>query len=260
MSKLINYYWRLFATALSFFCFGLGGFLLWVIVFPIVSVLSKDKQQKRQRAQYCVHYSFYFFIGLMHKLGIMTYEIKGLEKLNRPGQLIIANHPTLIDIVFLISRIPAASCIVKEQLWHNPFTKGPVINAGYISNGNSEKMISQCVACLKSGGSLIIFPEGTRTVAGSDYKFQRGAARIALQAGAIVTPVTLSCYPSTLTKTEKWYQIPHRRFHLAMQVGDDMVLDDFIAMEPKTIAVRKFNRYLQDYFRMEREQYEQYGK
>ena len=249
MSRCCNYYWRLFATGLSFCFFGLGGFLLGVLVFPILGLIPGNQVKKRQRAQLCVHYSFYFFIEMMHRLGIMTYEINGLEKLNRPGQLIIANHPTLIDIVFLISRIPAASCIVKEKLWHNPFTRGPVINAGYISNGNSEKMINDCVACLNSAGTMIIFPEGTRTKPDKESRFQRGAARIALQANAIVTPVYLSCYPSTLTKAEKWYQIPERRFHLAMRVDDDIVLDDFLVMEPKTIAVRRFNRYLQEYFR-----------
>lgn len=260
MRKTINFYWRLFATGLSFSIFGIGGFLLWILVFPLLGFFPGNQSQKKLRAQQCVHYSFYIFIGLMHRIGIMTYEITGLEKLNRPGQLIIANHPTLIDIVFLISRIPFANCIVKEKLWHNPFTKGPVINAGYISNGNPEKMISESVTCLKSAGTMIIFPEGTRTVPEVEYKFQRSAAHIALQAKAIVTPVTLSCYPSTLTKAEKWYQIPECRFHLAMKVGDDMVLDDFLAIETKTIAVRRFNRYLQDYFTRERECYEQYGK
>jgi 1-acyl-sn-glycerol-3-phosphate acyltransferase len=200
-----------------------------------------------------VHYSFYFFIGLMHRLGIMTYSIKGLEKLNKPGQLIIANHPTLIDIVFLISRIPLASCIVKEKLWHNPFTKGSVINAGYISNGYAEKMIEESVSYLQAGGTMIIFPEGTRSVAGVEYKFQRSAARIGLLANTRVTPVIIHCSPSTLTKAEKWYQIPERRFHLAMEVGDDMVLDNFLAIEPQPIAVRRFNRYLQDYFSQKRE-------
>lgn len=260
MATLFNYYWRLFATALSFSVFGLGGVLLRILFFPFLGLISSNQTQKRVRAQACIHYSFYIFIGLMHRIGIMTYEIKGLEKLNRPRQLIIANHPTLVDVVFLISRIPAANCIVKEKLWHNPFTKGPVINAGYISNGDPEKMISDSVACLKAGGTMIIFPEGTRSVPGADYKFQRSAARIALQAKAIVTPVTLSCYPSTLTKAEKWYQIPDRRFHLAMKVDDDIVLDDFLAIETKTIAVRRFNRYLQDYFKKQRECDEQYGK
>jgi 1-acyl-sn-glycerol-3-phosphate acyltransferase len=253
MLKILNYYWRLLATGFSFFAFGVGGILLRVVIFPILHFIPENNDKKIQRAQLSVHYSFYLFIGLMHRLGLMTYDIKGLEKLNKPGQLILANHPTLIDIVFLISRIPFANCIVKEKLWHNPFTKGAVTHAGYISNGDSEKMIEACVATLKSGGILIIFPEGTRTIENKGYNFQRGAARIALQAKTTITPVTLRCHPSTLTKQEKWYQIPKSRFHLSMDVRDDMVLDDFLEIKPKTIAVRRLNRYLKDYFSQQRE-------
>ena len=107
---------------------------------------------------------------------------------------------------------------------------------------------------------MIIFPEGTRSIPGKPYRFQRGAAAIALQANTIVTPVTLSCYPSTLTKAEQWYQIPCQRFHLAMHVGNDIALDEFTAIEPKSIAVRRFNRFLQDYFTHQREIHKQYGK
>ncbi|MGR9036096.1 MAG: lysophospholipid acyltransferase family protein [Gammaproteobacteria bacterium] len=259
MLERINHGWRLFGTGLSFSVFGIGGVIQWFLVFPLVNSLPGSLSIKRLRAQKCVHYSFYFFIGLMHRIGIMTYEITGLEKLNRPVQLIIANHPTLVDIVFLISRIPATNCIVKEKLWHNPFTRGPIVNAGYISNGDPVKMIDYCVDSLKRDGILIIFPEGTRSVPGKPNKFQRGAAAIALKANTIVTPVTITCRPSTLTKAENWYQIPERRFHLAMHVGDDMALDEFLAIEPKTVAVRRFNRYLQDYFSQQRERYEQFG-
>ena len=260
MFKSIDYNWRLIATGLSFIVFGISGFLLWVLFFPLLNIIPGNQAQKIQRSQKCVQYSCYLFIGLMHRIGIMTYEITGLEKLNRPGQLIVANHPTLIDILFLISRIPSANCVVKEKLWHNPFTKGTIINAGYISNGDPVKMINDCVACLQRGGTMIIFPEGTRSVPGKAYHFQRGAAAIALQANAIVTPVTLTCVPSTLTKADKWYQIPECRFHLAMHAGDELALENFQAMKPKTQAVRCFNRYLQDYFNQQRECYEQFGE
>ncbi|MGZ8144625.1 MAG: lysophospholipid acyltransferase family protein [Methylosarcina sp.] len=260
MLKPINYYWRLFATGLSFSVFGVGGLFLWFLIFPVLNIVPGSPLQKKRWSQYCVHYSFYFFIGLMHRTGIMTYEINGLEKLNRPGQLIVANHPTLVDIVFLISRIARANCIVKEKLWHNPFTRGPIVHAGYISNGDPVRMIEDCVACLRQGGILIIFPEGTRSVPGKPYKFLRGAAAIALKAQTIVTPVTLTCVPSTLTKAEKWYQIPKRRFHLAMHVGEDIALDGFLAIKPDTVAVRRFNRYLQDYFSNQRELYEHSGE
>jgi 1-acyl-sn-glycerol-3-phosphate acyltransferase len=258
--RKLSYGWRLFATGLSFFIFAMGGVLLWLLVFPVLSVLPGNRLQRISRGQRVVHNSFYAFIGLMHRIGIMTYEINGLEKLNRPGQLIIANHPTLVDIVFLISRIKQASCIAKESLWHNPFMRGALLNAGYISNGDPEKMLADCVAWLQSGGSMIIFPEGTRSVSGKPCRFQRGAAAIALQANKIVTPVTLSCYPGTLTKAEPWYHIPERHFHLAMQVGEDIVLDEFIRIQPKSIAVRRFNQYLQNYFTQQRERYKDYGK
>ncbi|MFI3156349.1 MAG: lysophospholipid acyltransferase family protein [Methylococcaceae bacterium] len=255
-----GYGWRLLATALSFFSFGLGGLLLWIFVFPLLSLWPGNPRQRVSRGQKVVCCSFYVFIGLMHRLGVMTYEIVGLDKLNRPGQLIIANHPTLVDIVFLISRIKQASCIVKARLWHNPFMRGPIINAGYISNGDPEQMIAECVAWLRSGGSMIIFPEGTRSIPSRPYRFQRGAAAIALQANAVVTPVTLSCYPSTLTKAERWYHIPERRFHLTMHVGDDMALDQFADIRPKSIAVRRFTQYQQDYFTQQKELYKHDGR
>jgi len=258
--RKLSYSWRLFATGFSFFSFGLAGLLLRFLVFPALYVLPGNRLQRISRGQRILHYSAYVFIGLMHRIGIMTYEIKGLEKLNRPGQLIIANHPTLIDIVFLISRIKQANCIVKESLLRNPFMRGPILNAGYISNGVPKKMIAECVEWLQSGGAVIIFPEGTRSVPGKPCRFQRGAATIALQANKIVTPVTLSCYPGTLTKAEQWYQIPYRRFHLAMRVGDDIALDEFTTIEPKSIAVRRFNQFLQDYFTHQREVYKEYAR
>ncbi|MEQ1530450.1 MAG: lysophospholipid acyltransferase family protein [Methylococcales bacterium] len=260
MAQKMNYAWRLFATGLSFFCFGVGGFLLWVLVFPVLAFIPGDRRQKVSRGQRVVHYSFYVFIGLMHRLGVMTYEIHGLEKLNRPGQLIVANHPTLVDIVFLISRIKQASCIVKAKLWHNPSMRGPILNAGYISNADPEGLIADCVAWLQAGGCMIIFPEGTRSIPGQPYRFQRGAAAIALQANALVTPVTMSCYPSTLTKAESWYQIPHRRFHLCMRVGEDINLAEFINSSAKSLGVRHFNQYLQNYFTQQRESYLHHGK
>jgi len=115
IAEKLGYGWRLLATGLSFFSFGVGGLLLWVFVFPVLSLLPGNRRQRVSRGQKTVSYSFYVFIGLMHRLGVMTYEIVGLEKLNRPGQLIIANHPTLVDIVFLISRIKQAVVLSKPS-------------------------------------------------------------------------------------------------------------------------------------------------
>jgi hypothetical protein len=72
---------------IDFFSFCLDGLLLRMLVFPILSILPGDRLQQISRGQKAVRYSFYVFIGLMYRMGIMTYKIVGLEKLNRPGQL-----------------------------------------------------------------------------------------------------------------------------------------------------------------------------
>ena len=183
-------------------------------------------------------------------------QVTGLDKLQHSQQeLVIANHPTLIDVVVLIGLMEQANCVVKQALWSNPFTKGPVQSAGYILNAGSEQFIQDCVHKLQQdhAASLLIFPEGTRTAKGEQLNdFQRGAANIALRAGVPIRPVLISCTPSTLTKNEKWYHIPEQPFHIHVKVLDAIrvedVLDD-VTVNPKN--VRQLNQQLQWFFNQE---------
>ncbi len=63
----------------------------------------------------------------------------------------IANHPTLIDVVVLIGLMEQANCVVKQALWSNPFTKGPVQSAGYILNAGSEQFIQGLCTQITAG-------------------------------------------------------------------------------------------------------------
>ena len=242
------YYWRLFATAASFVLFGLGGLCLRLLVFPLLSCLPGDAQQHQRRARLTIGRLFWFFINMMYRAGILTYSVEGAEKLGRPGQMIIANHPSLIDVVVLIGLVRDANCVVKQSLWHNPFTRGPVSDAGYISNDGSIDMLDAAASALRGGQTLIIFPEGTRTVPGKAPAFHRGAAAIALRGATIITPVVLKVSPTTLTKAEPWYRIPNRRFHFSLRVGADIDPQVFASQGPPPQASRKLNDYLHHYF------------
>lgn len=237
------YYWRLCATGLSFFFFGLGGLVLRFTAFPAIYILPLRQQRKVAMGRKLVHYSYRLFVGFMRASGVLSYQAHHLERL-RPGQLVIANHPTLIDVAFLLSFIPA-NCIVRHGLFDNAFTRGPVRGAGYIPNRNPEQLIDDCVASLQAGDSLIIFPEGTRTPPGEKPRFQRGAANIALASGAEVVPVRIKCSEKTLTKGEKWYHIPFRRPHWTLEVGEPLVLPP-LDVSPR--AVRRANRIFYNYF------------
>jgi 1-acyl-sn-glycerol-3-phosphate acyltransferase len=242
------YYWRLLATALSFALFGVGGLCLRLVILPLANCLPGSALSHRLRARRLVSRLFWLLVRFMARTGVLTYEIEGADRLGRPGQMIIANHPSLIDVVFLIGLVRDANCVVKQSLWQNPFTRGAVRSTDYISNDGSMDMLDAAAVALQEGQTLIIFPEGTRTQPGQAPAFHRGAAAIALRGAKLVTPVTIQVSPSTLTKAEPWYRIPQRRVHFSLRVGADIDPQAFAALGPAPVASRKLNDYLHHYF------------
>jgi 1-acyl-sn-glycerol-3-phosphate acyltransferase len=257
-----NYLWRVGATGFSFASFGIGGAAIGGVISPIVKMTTQDDKLRKHRTQQLIKHSFKGFTEMMVKLGIMTYEIEGLEKLkNSKNELVIANHPTLIDVVVLIGLMEKANCVVKQALWSNPFTRGPVQGAGYILNAGSDQFIQDCVGSFSdpSSPSLVIFPEGTRTAKNEVLnEFQRGAANIALRANVPVRPVMITCTPSTLTKNEKWYHIPAKPFHVKVKVLDAFKITDVledVSISPKN--VRLLNHHFHQFFYQELSKNEQ---
>jgi 1-acyl-sn-glycerol-3-phosphate acyltransferase len=226
--KRADLYWlRLPATGLCFLVFGLAATVLGIVVLPVLRLVSRDRERGRRWARAVVARGLRLFVGFMRAMGVLRYQFIGREKLGRPGQLIVANHPTLIDVVFLLGFTPSAGCVVKSGLFSNPVTRGAVNAAGYIPSAPTEQMIHASEAALARGDSLLIFPEGTRTVPGQPLAMQRGAANVALRAARVLTPVFIDCDPPTLSKNLPWYRIPPRRPLFTLRVGDDVNLEAY---------------------------------
>src|SRR5690349_19352327 len=155
--------WRLFMTGFSFFAFGVGALLVGAVVLPVVKLIPAARAVKRRRARGVMSAALRLFIGLMHRSGGLTYEFHGREPLGRPGQMIVANHPSLIDVVFLLAFVPTAGCVVKHGLWRNPLTRWAVTMAEFIPNDHTASMIEGAARALSDQQALIFFPEGTRT-------------------------------------------------------------------------------------------------
>lgn len=253
MLDCVFYMWRLLATAICFTVFGLGGVVLLVVVFPLLRVLVWERTVRITYAKAVIRLAFQLFVGLMQGLGVLRFEVIGRERLNRHGLLILANHPTLIDTVFLMSFVKRADCIVKADLQTNLFTRGAVNSAGYVCNDHGNECIDDCVKSLQSGNNLIVFPEGTRTPPNGQICLKRGAATMAIRAKCNITPVIITCSPPTLGKNEKWWHIPPRRAHFRIEVQEDIAINDVInVVNEESInlatAARHLTSYLQVYF------------
>jgi 1-acyl-sn-glycerol-3-phosphate acyltransferase len=211
--RQFDFAWRLIGTGLGFVVFLGGGALLAVIAFPLIDLLTPEPSQRRERYHALIRRAFRAFVGMLAGLRVIELKIDDPGELRgSTGVIVVANHPTLIDIVLLSALIPRAQCIVKRELWDSPFLGRLMRGSGYIPNDlEPEALVFACRGALADGRSLIVFPEGTRSRPGMPLRFQRGFAHLATLLGADIQLAVISCAPPTLAKGEKWWEIPSRR-------------------------------------------------
>lgn len=248
--------WRWCGTAFSFLLFGVGGLLLSLVAFPLLRLLPGTSQQRQRRAKWVIHRTFRCYILIMRFLGVLTFSVKDQERL-QGASLVLANHPSLLDVVFLIALIPNANCVVKGRLTRHIWTRGPIQQAGYILNEDGEDVIETAAQAMARGDTLIVFPEGTRTTPGASLSLKRGAAQIALRCRANITPVIIHCSPTTLTKEDRWYEVPDERVHFTLQIKPTIAVAPYLDDEVTSRSARTLARDLTHYFNQEVSVHEQ---
>jgi 1-acyl-sn-glycerol-3-phosphate acyltransferase len=246
----LEYAYRVVATGWCFAVFGVMSLVAGITLFPLLCLTTRDADVARRRAQGLTHRWFRVFWRMMAATRAISYEAHGLERLRTPGQLVVANHPSLIDVVFMISAMPEVDCIIKRGIFENPFMKWPAIWSGYISQSSPEQLIRDCAASLGKGHSVLVFPEGTRSVPGQPLHMAHGAARMAIEAGCQVLPVTIRVTPPHLFKHEPWYRAPARRPHYVFTVGEPYPAAQFLqeAGGVPSVAARRLTRHWERHF------------
>lgn len=221
--------WRIFRTGLSFVSLAGYCLALALVIIPLLHLWPGTRAAKEIRAQKAIHLCVRAFMRGLQITRVARIEIEGGERLAKPGQLVVANHPSLLDAFLLITLMPQADCVIKGSHIGHPILGGPARGAGYIPNWSGPGMVEECVARLRQGRSLIVFPEGTRSPVGGLGPFARGAAHIALRSGTDPIPVTIECDPATLYRGKAWWDVPPCRFTLRVRVGEPLSIDSLIA-------------------------------
>ena len=125
-------------------------------------------------------------------LGLMRVDCQALDVLNDDAGLIIAaNHPSMLDALLIVSRVPRGICIMRASLMRNPFLGAGARLARYIRNDPPRGMIRSAVRNLQAGGQLVLFPEGTRTVTPPINPFRPGMTLMAHMAQVPIQTVII---------------------------------------------------------------------
>ncbi len=123
--------------------------------------------------------------------------VKGSERLPIGPVIVMSNHQSNFDILTLQGYFPRhLSWMAKQELFRIPVFGHSMRRGGYIPLDRSDgrralKSIEEAAQQIRSGSSVIIFPEGTRTRDGKLLPFKRGGFMLASRANVPVVPVTL---------------------------------------------------------------------
>ena len=223
---------RFVATGLLFGLFGLGGLLYFFPIRPYLACRYTDRDRRILHARAITHHWFRYFVAAMRFCRAVDVKWVHPERLQAPGQLIVANHPSLIDIVCLISALPNATTLVKESLLTNPFTRTPIVEADYLHNARGAQTLRHAQKEIQRGSTIVIFPEGTRTpenaTAQTPPKLHCGAFALAVRLKRPITPIRITAQPRWLTKENNWWHMPKEKMVLTIEVLESIPTDGLI--------------------------------
>ncbi len=173
---------------LGFLLLGLICLTVTLLALPLRAVLPRALSKRTGRQ--LIALVFRFYLRSLEFLGACRFDLTELDALKGGPALVIApNHPSLIDAVMILSRLPNAVCILKADLVNSVFFGAGARLAGYIRNTPLRAMVQGAVDDLGQGSHLLLFPEGTRTTRFPVGALQGTAGLIAKKAGAAVQTV-----------------------------------------------------------------------
>ena len=158
--------WRAYEVLAMVFGLGLLALLclFWLPFALILKPLLPDTSGQRLGRRMIMG-GFRFYLRLLEIFCACRFDLAELDALRDQGPLVIAaNHPSLLDAVLIVSRLPNAVCVMKAALMDNILFGAAARLARYIRNNAPLEVILGAREELHAGAHLVIFPEGTRTM------------------------------------------------------------------------------------------------
>jgi 1-acyl-sn-glycerol-3-phosphate acyltransferase len=182
--------------------------LCWTLVATLLYPFLPERYAIHL-GRYAIMLSFRAYLASLSISRRCRFDLTELDVLQNESPLIIApNHPSLLDAVMIISRLPNVACVMKAELMSNIFLGAGARLARYIANEPIRQMVIQASEDFKTGSHLLLFPEGTRTVNQPINVLKGSIALIAMQAKVPVQTVLIETNSPYLSKGWSLFRKP----------------------------------------------------
>ena len=194
---------------------SLGWNLLALLLYPL---LSREAGLRIGRQMISRGYGWFWFVARCS--GMLRLQAQALDPLrDEAGVIFAANHPSMLDAVMLVARLPRSACIMKASLMRNPLLGPGARLARYIRNDSPRNMVCLAVEDLRRGGQLVLFPEGTRTTQPPVNPFGPAFTLIAKRAEVPIQTVFIDTDSPYLRKGWPLWKLPPLPIVFTVRLG-----------------------------------------
>ncbi len=181
-----------------------------ILLYPIALVIFVFTAVFDKRKVILHQFSCFWATTLIWLQPLWKINWEGKENIKKDGTyVIISNHQSLIDILVIYSLFKHFKWVAKSTLLKVPLLGWNMALNSYIVVKRSDtksqiQMMQHAERTLKSGSSVMIFPEGTRSINGEVGRFKRGAFILSDKTNLPVIPIALHNIDKTIKKNSFW--------------------------------------------------------
>ena len=241
---------RMVFTFLTFLVFFIFAFVL-ITPLTLLYILLVPKSEKKR---YRYHQMIAFFMRLALKAlpGVkFSLDNKYGETFEKPA-VIIANHQSHLDLLCTMMLNPKVVLLTTDWVWKNPMY-GVIIRFAefYPVSDGYDKNVERLKSLVERGYSVVVYPEGTRSVTGDIQRFHKGAFQLAQALNVDILPVFVHGANHVMPKND----FVLREGQLYIEIGQRMSSEEVKSMEARALT-SQFHKYYIERFEEIRNQRE----
>ena len=233
---------RMVFTFLTFLVFFLFAFVL-ITPLTLLYILLVPKSEKKR---YRYHQMIAFFMRLALKAlpGVkFSLNNKYGETFEKPA-VIIANHQSHLDLLCTMMLNPKVVLLTTDWVWKNPMY-GVIIRFAefYPVSDGYDKNVERLKSLVERGYSVVVYPEGTRSVTGDIQRFHKGAFQLAQALNVDIVPVFVHGANHVMPKND----FVLREGQIYVEIGQRMSNEEVKSMETRALTSQYHNYYIEHF-------------
>ena len=167
------------------------------------------------------------------------------EDFGKPA-IIICNHQSSLDLMTMLIHTPKLVVLTKDWVWNNPIYGSLIQGAEFypVSEGLTT-LLPKLQSLIDRGYSIVVYPEGTRSLDGSIARFHQGAFYLAEQLRADILPIVSYGAGRALPKKGKFLRKWPIHIEIDRRITPEEMLSHGTTLRAQASSMRKY--YMQRY-------------